>query len=117
MLSYKIINLGPVVRFHLSYSFVELKCHLVKLLDMDLLLTQESLFQLRISDLSEIDFLVKLLDVQTELVNDAPGNHMLPCKPCPSFLIVCFPEEDAKMQQVPELIALEDIDIHPALFL
>jgi hypothetical protein len=32
-------------------------------------------------------------------------------------LIVCFPKEDAQMQQVPELIALEDIDIHPALFL
>ena len=60
-------------------------------------------------------FVVKLLNMKTEFIDDSPCNHMLLGEPRPRFLISRLSEEDAEVQQVAELVALVNIYVHAGL--
>lgn len=60
-------------------------------------------------------FVIQLLDMKTEFIDDSPCNHVLFGEPWPSFLICSLPEENAEVQQVAELVALVNIYVHAGL--
>lgn len=53
----------------------------------------------------------KPLDLDGKLVDDAPGNDLLPRDPKPGLLVVRLPKEELNVEKVAEAAALKDLHL------
>ena len=52
-----------------------------------------------------------MLYLNAELIDYAPGNHLLPSDPDSGFFVISLPKEKLKVEQIPEARALEDLNL------
>ena len=53
----------------------------------------------------------KSFNLDTELVDDSPGNHLFTSDPNPCFLIIGLSKEELQVEQVSETATLEDLNL------
>ena len=58
---------------------------------------------------------VELLDLQRQLIDDAPSNEVLAGEPGLSFCVCGFSEEDGKVEEVAEFVGLVDAHVDAGL--